>query len=69
LMCLGLFPATLKHHETAFTFWVLKQFHVLFLQDKILSYNFINSLACLTDGAFWFNLLVCILLCNLRVLN
>lgn len=58
LMMLGLFPAMVNHPETAFTFRVLKQFQIVRLQGKISSYDFIDSLMCLTDGAFLFDVTV-----------
>ncbi len=58
LMSLGLFPATLDCPEMAFTFHVLKQFQIACLQGKISCYNFMDSLMCLIDGAFPFDVVV-----------
>lgn len=52
LMQSSLFPATLERPKTAFTFAVLKQFHVLGLAAKISAYDFFNTLVNMTDNAF-----------------
>ncbi|KAK6980699.1 hypothetical protein R3P38DRAFT_2579553 [Favolaschia claudopus] len=52
LLNIQLFPATWRIPSTAFTFTVLRQFHVCSLTSKITAYDFVRSLAKLTDGAF-----------------
>ncbi|KAF4606853.1 hypothetical protein EYR38_000908 [Pleurotus pulmonarius] len=47
----GLFPATLKVPQAAFTFDVLDTFHKLTLQSKIAAYDFYRSLERKTDSA------------------
>ena len=44
------FPASLTHPRTAFTFTVLKHFHLLTLQSKTTAYDFYNSLVHETDN-------------------
>ncbi|KAF9488374.1 hypothetical protein BDN71DRAFT_1513111 [Pleurotus eryngii] len=53
----GLFLATLKVPQAAFTFDVLNTFHKLTLQSKIAAYNFYQSLERKTDSANIQNLL------------
>ena len=48
----SLFPATVDRPATAFTFQVLKQFHILSLTSKIPAYDFVNALVDMTDNAF-----------------
>ncbi|KAF8074505.1 hypothetical protein FPV67DRAFT_1725303 [Lyophyllum atratum] len=52
LMSMRLFPATLRRPTTAFTFNVLKQFHLHHLESKESAYDFIGALRRLTDNAF-----------------
>ena len=52
LMRAKLFPATMTQPTTAFTFQVLKQFHLLHLKGKLSAYDFIGALHCLFDTAF-----------------
>ncbi|CAA7271018.1 unnamed protein product [Cyclocybe aegerita] len=47
-----LFPATLRQPKTAFTFRTLKTFHILHLESKVATYDFIGSLRRLTDNMF-----------------
>jgi CxC2 like cysteine cluster associated with KDZ transposases len=54
LMKARLFPATFVKPRTAFTFAVLKQFHVLHLESAASAYSFIASLRRSTDS-FFFN--------------
>ncbi|KAG6847801.1 hypothetical protein H0H93_005915 [Arthromyces matolae] len=46
-----LFPATIKHPETVFTFAVLKHFHLSNLTSKKSAYDYCAALKCLTDSA------------------
>lgn len=48
----SLFPASFERPETAFTFSVLKQFHILGSTAKTPAYDFINALVNMTDNAF-----------------
>ena len=52
LMQEGLFPATIERPTMAFTFNVLKQFHIHHLESKESAYDFIGALQRLTDNAF-----------------
>ncbi|KDR72437.1 hypothetical protein GALMADRAFT_51291, partial [Galerina marginata CBS 339.88] len=52
LMKARLFPATMSQPTTAFTFQVLKQFHLLHLEGKLSAYDFIGALRRLSDNAF-----------------
>ncbi|KIM36002.1 hypothetical protein M413DRAFT_20657 [Hebeloma cylindrosporum] len=52
LMRAKLFPATMTQPTTAFTFPVLKQFHLLHLEGKLSAYDFIGALRRLSDSAF-----------------
>ncbi|KAF8955769.1 hypothetical protein BDZ97DRAFT_1709000 [Flammula alnicola] len=52
LMKIGFFPATLDRPSTAFSFRLLKQFHLLHLESKTAAYDFIGTLRRLTDNAF-----------------
>ncbi|KAH6905648.1 hypothetical protein BKA70DRAFT_1107378 [Coprinopsis sp. MPI-PUGE-AT-0042] len=54
LMKANLFPATFVKPKTAFTFAVLKQFHIHHLESAESAYSFIASLRRLTDS-FFFN--------------
>ncbi|GLB34092.1 hypothetical protein LshimejAT787_0109760 [Lyophyllum shimeji] len=47
-----LFPATIEQPETAFTFAVLKHFHISNLTSKISAYDYFGSLRSLTNNAF-----------------
>ncbi|KAG5635468.1 hypothetical protein H0H81_011141 [Sphagnurus paluster] len=49
---MGLFPATVRRPTTAFTFQVLKQFHLHHLESKESTYDFIGALRRLTDNVF-----------------
>jgi hypothetical protein len=48
----GFFPATMDRPETAFTFALLKNFHVHTLTSKKSAYDFVSALQKLTDNAF-----------------
>jgi hypothetical protein len=48
----SLFPASIERPETAFTFNVLKEFHVLSSTSKIAAYDFFNALADMTNSTF-----------------
>ena len=48
----SLFPASIERPETAFTFDVLKEFHVLNSTSKIPAYDFFNALINMTNNAF-----------------
>lgn len=52
LMLAKLFPSTPKEPKSAFTFSVLKHFHMHNLQSKCGAYDFIHSLRRLTDNVF-----------------
>ncbi|KAF8810573.1 hypothetical protein BYT27DRAFT_7091579, partial [Phlegmacium glaucopus] len=52
LMHAELFPATMKQPTTAFTFRLLRQFHLLHLEGKVSAYDFIGALRRLSDNAF-----------------
>lgn len=52
LISFGLFPGTFKRPSMAFTFTVLKQFHIHHLEAKESAYDFIGSLHRLTDNMF-----------------
>jgi len=54
-----LFPATMTQPTTAFTFQVLKQFHLLHLEGKLSAYDFIGALRRLSDTAFPQRIAVC----------
>ena len=60
LMRAKLFPATMTQPTTAFTFQVLKQFHILHLEGKLSAYDFIGALRRLSDNAFPQRTAVCI---------
>ena len=55
-----LFPATMTQPTTAFTFQVLKQFHLLHLEGKLSAYDFIGALCHLSDNVFPQQTAVCI---------
>lgn len=55
-----LFPATMTQPTTAFTFQVLKLFHLLHLEGKLSAYDFIGALRRLSDNAFPQRIAVCI---------
>ncbi|EDR13065.1 uncharacterized protein LACBIDRAFT_322486 [Laccaria bicolor S238N-H82] len=52
LMKERLFPATVDRPTMAFTFNILKQFHIHHLESKESAYDFIGALQRLTDNAF-----------------
>ena len=52
LMTAGLFPATFRNPKTAFTFWVLKEFHLDNLECKTTPSQFISRLRRLTSDEF-----------------
>jgi hypothetical protein len=60
LMCADLFPATMKQPTTAFTFHVLRQFHLHHLEGKVSAYDFIGALRRLSDNAFPQRIPVCL---------
>jgi len=60
LMRAKLFPATMTQPSTAFTFQVLKQFHLLHLEGKLSAYDFIGALRLISDSAFPQRVAVCI---------
>jgi len=47
-----LFPATMNQPTTAFTFRVLRQFHLHHLEGKESAYDFIGALRRMSDNAF-----------------
>ncbi|KAF8873364.1 hypothetical protein CPB84DRAFT_1895273, partial [Gymnopilus junonius] len=47
-----LFPATLGHPESAFTFQLLHNFHLHHLESKATKYDYMGALRRLTDNAF-----------------
>lgn len=47
-----LFPATTQDPRTAFSFAVLKQFHLHNLESKKAAYDYLGALRRLTDNAF-----------------
>lgn len=51
LLAVRLFPATFTHPQTAFTFTVMKQFHIHTLASKKLAYDYVKALCMLTDNA------------------
>ncbi|KAF8444074.1 hypothetical protein L210DRAFT_3611327 [Boletus edulis BED1] len=50
LLCVSWFPATSTRPQTAATFRVLRQFHIISLESKISAYEYYNSLARLIDN-------------------
>ncbi|KAF9493269.1 hypothetical protein BDN71DRAFT_1483540 [Pleurotus eryngii] len=50
LLCHKLFPATLQQPQAAFSFEVLKTFHLLTLQSKVTAYDFYRALEQKTDN-------------------
>ncbi|KAF8145602.1 hypothetical protein K438DRAFT_1629899, partial [Mycena galopus ATCC 62051] len=51
LLAVRLFPASWKHPQTAFTFGVMKQFHIRTLASQKSAYNFVKVLCMLTDNS------------------
>ncbi|KAJ6550380.1 hypothetical protein DFH09DRAFT_925918, partial [Mycena vulgaris] len=51
LLAVRLFPASFKQPQTAFTFTVLKQFHIHSLTSKKSAYDYVKALCKLTDNA------------------
>jgi hypothetical protein len=51
LLAVRLFPATFTHPQTAFTFTVMKQFHIHTLASKKSAYDYVKALCMLTDNA------------------
>ncbi|KAF8205918.1 hypothetical protein K438DRAFT_2014304 [Mycena galopus ATCC 62051] len=51
LLAVRLFPASWKHPQTAFTFGVMKQFHIHTLASQKSAYNFVKALCMLTDNS------------------
>lgn len=47
-----LFPATTQDPRTAFSFAILKQFHLHNLESKKAAYDYLGALRRLTDNAF-----------------
>jgi hypothetical protein len=58
LMQARLFPATTHDTRTAFTFRVLKEFHLHNLESKRAAYDFLGAIQHLTDNAFTADVLV-----------
>jgi len=52
LMAAGLFPATFQNPKTAFTFWVLEEFHLDNLECKTTPSQFFSHLKRLTSDEF-----------------
>jgi len=52
LMAAGLFPATFRNPKTAFTFWVLEEFHLDNLECKTTPSQFYSCLRRLTSDKF-----------------
>lgn len=52
LIAVRLFPATWKRPETAFTFTVMREFHIHSLTSKKSAYDYVRALAKLTDNVF-----------------
>jgi hypothetical protein len=52
LMKARLFPATMRRPTMAFTWQVCHLFHILHLESKISTHDFIGSLRPLTDNTF-----------------
>ncbi|KAJ6591946.1 hypothetical protein B0H10DRAFT_1925030 [Mycena sp. CBHHK59/15] len=52
LMRAGLFPATTREPQTAFTVSTLKRFQLHNLESKKAAYNYIGASRCLTDNSF-----------------
>jgi len=52
LMMAGLFPATFHDPKTAFTFWVLEDFHLDNLECKTTPSQFFSRLRRLTNDEF-----------------
>ncbi|KAF8174484.1 hypothetical protein K438DRAFT_1426971, partial [Mycena galopus ATCC 62051] len=51
LLAVRLFLASWKHPQTAFTFGVMKQFHIRTLASQKSAYNFVKVLCMLTDNS------------------
>ena len=58
LMKARLFPATTRDPKTAFTFKVLKEFHLHNLESKKAAYDYLGAIRRLTDNAFMADVLV-----------
>lgn len=54
----GLFPATTRAPVSAFTFELLKKYHVHTLQSKVSAYDFIGAIQRITDNVFTNRVLV-----------
>ena len=52
LMAAGLFPATFRDPKTAFTFWVLEEFHLDNLECKTTPNQFFSRLRRLSSDEF-----------------
>lgn len=52
LLCHRLFPATLGHPRSAFTFQLLHNFHLHHLESKATKYDYMGALRRLTDNTF-----------------
>lgn len=52
LVASGLFPATIKYPATAFTFAVLKEFHIHTTASKKSAFDYVRALEMLTDNVF-----------------
>jgi CxC2 like cysteine cluster associated with KDZ transposases len=52
LMSARLFPATMAQPTTAFSFRLLKEFHIHSLESKKAAYDYIGAIRRLTDNAF-----------------
>jgi hypothetical protein len=52
LMDAQLFPGSIEEPRTAFSFQLLKTFHLLHLEGKVAAYDFVGALRHLTDNAF-----------------
>jgi len=63
LMKARLFPATMRRPTMAFTWHVCHLFHILHLESKISTHDFIGSLRRLTDNTFAQDVPVSFLLC------
>jgi hypothetical protein len=58
LMHARLFPATMLNTKTAFTFKVLKEFHLHNLESKEAVYDYLRAIRRLTDNVFTEDVLV-----------
>jgi hypothetical protein len=59
LMRAQLFPATMRDPRTAFTFKLLKEFHIHSLESKKAAYGYMGAIQRLTDNAFTAGTPVC----------